>query len=567
MLFSLLMERVRLPMVLGVLLAGAMMGPASPLRGVQIGPLDFGILVVDEPATVSFFALLGSVLILFGIGLEFSVLKLVRMGFTTFLAALIKLGLTYLAGYIIASFMGLGQPAAVLLGFILSFSSTPIIIKILEGHDKLRRPESTFIVAVLIIEDLVAVALLGIMASTGLGNQYEVAMALLKVVVVFALAYAILSEVMKRLLAQVDKSDELLVLFVVGVVLMISYLCAAIGLGFSVGSFLAGSVAAATPQARRIDEMIRPFNALFASFFFFSIGMMVDPAAAAPARPRLVGILLVAVVGKLIASATASYLIGFSGHSAAFAASALLPLGELSLLIGSFAVGQGLLPAGLMGLLALVIIITSILSVFLVGREGVVYNMGKDLTPDLVSRNMSMLRSTSIGVQRVVEENSRYERIIHRLPSIGRHLAISSHDRLELTLKNTFIFMVAAAALLLALWLFAPALAAPSAPMSSAYVLIFLGFFITATLAMVNASSTFRIYIRMLRNSGRTVLEMTTHLAGLVFFVFMAAAAGMASIFLRQPPLLILLLPVALLGSVHLLAIVSHLHRAVRRFF
>lgn len=554
-------------MVLGVLLAGVMMGPASPLRGLQIGPIDLNILVVSEPATVSFFALLGSVLILFGIGLEFSVLKLVRMGFTTFLAALIKLGLTYVAGYVIANFMGLGGPGAVLLGFILSFSSTPIIIKILEGHDKLRRPESTFIVAVLIIEDLVAVALLGIMASTGLGNQYEVAMALLKVVVVFALAYAILSEVMKRLLAYVDRSDELLVLFVVGVVLMISYLCAAIGLGFSVGSFLAGSVAAATPQARRIDEMIRPFNALFASFFFFSIGMMVDPGAAAASLPLLFGILVVAVVGKLIASATAAYLIGFSGTSAAFAGSALLPLGELSLLIGSFAVSQGLLPSGLMGLLGLVIIITSILSVFLVGREGVVYHMGKELTPELVSRNMSMLRSTSIGVQRVVEENSRYERIIHRLPSIGRHLAVSSHERLELTLKNAFLFLVSAAALLLALWLFAPATSTPTSPTSSTYVMIFLGFFITATLAMVNASSTLRIYIRMLRNSGRTALEMTMHLTGVVFFVFIAAAAGMASIFLHQPSILILLLPVVILGAVHVIAIVSHMHRAVRRFF
>ncbi len=127
--------------------------------------------------------------------------------------------------------------------------------------------------------------------------------------------------------------------------------------------------------------------------------------------------------------------------------------------------------------------------------------------------------------------------------------------------------VAAAGALLLALWLFAPAPAAPNAPTSSTYVLIFLGFFITATLAMVNASSTLRIYIRMLRNSGRTALEMTMHLTGVVFFVFIAAASGMASIFLRQPALLILLLPVVLLGSVHLIAIVSHIHRIVRRLF
>ena len=296
--------------------------------------------------------------------------------------------------------------------------------------------------------------------------------------------------------------------------------------------------------------------------------MMVDPAAAIASLPLLVGILLVAVVGKLVASAMAAYLIGFSGHSAAFAASALLPLGELSLLIGSFAVGQGLLPAGMMGLLALVIIITSIFSVVLVAREGAVYNMGKDITPQLVSRQMSMLRSTSIGVQRVVEENSRYERIIHRLPSIGRHIAHSSHDRLHISLKRSFLFAIAAIALLLAIWLFAPApVSSSTSNISGAYTVIFLGFFITATLAIINASSALRIYIGLLRTSGRSGLELVIQFAGLVFFLILAAAVGMASIFFRTPSLFILLIPVVLLGSAHALAIVAQVHRMARRLF
>ncbi|MDE1798281.1 MAG: cation:proton antiporter, partial [Candidatus Micrarchaeota archaeon] len=240
--FGLLMERVRLPMVLGVLLAGALIGPASPLKGLVLGPLDLSALVITQTDLVSFFGLLGSVLILFGIGLEFSILKLRQMGLSTLMAALIKLGVIYAIGYFVTNtLMGLPTTAAMLLGLILSFSSTPIVIKILDGQGKLRRPETEFILAVLIIEDLLAVVILGIMATSGFGDQYAMALAVLKVLVTFGFAYVALSYALKRLLALVEHSDELMVLFVVSALLVISYLCQYIGLGFSVGAFLAGS--------------------------------------------------------------------------------------------------------------------------------------------------------------------------------------------------------------------------------------------------------------------------------------------------------------------------------------
>jgi len=559
MLFSLLMERFRLPMVLGVLIAGALFGPASPLKGVQLGPLDLSNFIVGDTATVASFALLGSVLILFGIGLEFSVLKLLKMGLSVFLAAIIKLGLTYTAGYLVATFMGMNTAAAVLLGFMLSFSSTPIIIKILEGHGKMKRTESTFIIAVLIIEDLVAVALLGIMASTGLSDHYAVAWALFKVAIAFIAAYLALSRIMKWLLDRVATSDELLVLFSVGMVLIVSYFCSAFGLGFSVGSFLAGSAVAATPQAKRVEELIRPFNTLFVSFFFFSIGMMVDMGAAISSLPFLLGLLFVAVVAKMIASASSAYLIGFSGQSAAFAAAALLPAGELALLIGSFAVTQGVLPAGLVGLLALIIVLTSLLSVALVGRESDVYNMGRDVLPSMVVRNMSTLRTTSIGMQRVVSENSKYDRILHKLPHVGAP-AYTSHERLGSAFRNVVVFGFGTLLLLLAWRVLYPT--APLTP-STIYVVLFLGFFLLCALTFVNISSALRIYSRLLRNSGRGNLEVLVHVGGLALFFSFIISIWTGALIFHEQPLLILLLPCLLLGFVHVQNLLQKIRLAV----
>ncbi len=559
LLLGILMERIRLPMVLGVLLAGALMGPQSPLLGIQLGPLDLGALVINSPDTVALFALFGSVLILFGIGLEFSLVKLSRLGFSTFLAALIKLGLTYIIGHVVSRAMGFDTSVSVLLGLMLSFSSTPIIIKILEGQGKLKRVETPFIMAVLIIEDLVAVALLGIMATSGFGDQYAIAVALLKLVITFAIAYFALSKAIRYLLSVVQHSDEFIVLFTVSIVLVISYVCQSLGLGFSVGSFLAGSIVATTPQAKRISDMVRPFNTLFASFFFFSIGMMVDVNSTMTGLPLIFGLLLVAAVGKFISSVASAYLIGLPGSSSVFAASALLPLGELSLLIGSMAVATHLIPAGILGLLASLIVITSILSVLLVSQESKVYHFCKDITPEFVARHMGFLRTTSLGVQRVVEENSRYSRIVNKLLSIGGAGSHSTNERLSISIRRLFVFAFLSGVLFLVLHL-------ASGPwkdlIGGLRSFAFLGFYACATLFVISASSAFGTYLQLLRHSGRGSLHIAINILGSLFFALLAAACVGAALLLGDLNYLMLLVPVVLLGFRHFGEIFVQLRRS-----
>jgi Kef-type K+ transport system membrane component KefB len=555
MLFGLLMERFRLPMVIGVLLAGAFMGPASPLKDVSLGPINLSMLVISDSSMVEFFALLGSVLILFGIGLEFSVIRLAKLGFSVFFAAIIKLGLIYITGYFVSSFMGVGPATAVLLGFVLSFSSTPIITKILDEYGKLKRPESVFIIAVLVLEDLIAVALLGILASANLFDHYVVGWALFKVAVAFVIAYLALSRLMRWLLSLVDRSDELLLLFSVGAVLLVSYASAAFGLGFSVGSFLTGSAVATTQQAKKVEELIRPFNALFVSFFFFSIGLLVDINAAAQAWPFLLGLLLVAVFAKIIASAVSAYLIGFSGRSAAFAAAALLPESELALLIGSFAAAQGIFPTGLIGLLALIIILTSLISVWLVGREGEFYSLGKDMVPLFFLRVVAILRSIFVSVRCVVKDNSRYERILGRLPSLDSQNC-TPHERLYISLRNMIVFAIASA---ISLFVWKTLIENSDFYLSPIFLAVFFGFFISATFSIINASSAISAYSRISRNSGNPGLEALMHFLGSLLFSLLAFAIFLLSLYLQELFLLVLLIPTLIFGFSHLKKLLGRL--------
>src|SRR3989338_3733157 len=169
MLSALIFDRLKLPNILGVLVAGILMGPFSPLAGMSLFGLEFGNVIIAEPSLVSVFAVLGSALILFGIGLEFSAIKLAQLGLFTFLAAAVKIGIVYLAAYGSLAAFGFGAPASALVAVALSFSSTPIIIKLLEASGKIRRTETPFIISILIIEDLLAVFFLGLISKPELG--------------------------------------------------------------------------------------------------------------------------------------------------------------------------------------------------------------------------------------------------------------------------------------------------------------------------------------------------------------------------------------------------------------
>ncbi|MBS3069605.1 cation:proton antiporter [Candidatus Micrarchaeota archaeon] len=444
LLISLLTEKMRLPIVLGLLLAGILVGPASPLKGFQIGPFSLSNVIITEFELVNIFAALGSTLILFGIGLEFSLMRLSQMGLFTLLGGAVKIGLAYSLSYIVVSQLGFAPIAAMYLALILSLSSTPIIAKILEQKDKIRRPEVPFIVTVLVLEDLVAVFALGIISTPGiLGDNYALAVSFFKVVLTFIFAYIILSRIVQFLLSHISKANETLVLATVSIALTISYLSEALGMGFSVGAFLAGSAIATSTQARRIEEAIRPFNLLFASFFFFSIGMLVDVSATFSHIVLIGAIIAIAIGGKFLASAFSAYLSGFSGRSACFAAVALVPLSELSLLIGAKGVSLGILPPNTLGIMATTIVASTIASVALINRENSIYGALVSIVPRFLLENARTLRSTSIKLHRSAQQNMRYNSIIAHLPPIGQvRESLPTNDYLRLLLGNSVFFAV-----------------------------------------------------------------------------------------------------------------------------
>jgi len=546
MLSALIFDRLKLPNILGVLLAGMLMGPFSPLAGLDFFGVHLGDVIIADPSLVAVFAVIGSALILFGIGIEFSAIKLVQLGVFTFLAAAVKIGIVYLAAYASLAALGLAAPAAALVAVALSFSSTPIIIKLLEASGRVRRPEAPFIISILIIEDLLAVFFLGLVSRPAAGiSDYSFMVSLLRVVFTFVFAYAVLSRLISRFLSLVSHSDELLILATVSLVLMIGYLSEGIGLSFSIGAFLAGSTIAGSSESRKIEEKIKPFNSLFASFFFFSIGLAVNAAAVLSNLWLLLLFLIIGVGVRFCSSGISAYFAGFGGRSASFCAAALLPMSELSLLLVAHGAATGIIPQGFLGNFAFAIILSSFASAWLIGKENLIYNGLQSLVPQFFTKNLRVLRSTMLGMRRAVSESSRYYRVVERLPSIAYQTdQLSAREQLVLSSKNAAALALASAACYLAIFL-------SQLPegyfLSSIFVFAFMGFFAASALFLVNIRSTSVSLAKMLlRGSKGSQYAPIAHLFAMLFFAALAVAYYFAYSLAPGSLSLILALPAAL---------------------
>ncbi|MEM4633764.1 MAG: cation:proton antiporter, partial [Candidatus Anstonellaceae archaeon] len=205
MLSAILFDKLRLPNILGALAAGMLVGPYSPLAKANFFGVDFSSIIITEPTLVEVFAIIGAALILFGIGIEFSIIKIAQLGIFTFLAGLIKIGIAYFAGYALLSFFGLPAQSSAIIALALSFSSTPIIIKLLESSGKIRRSEVPFLISVCVIEDLLAVFFLGLIAKPAFHpSEYGFILSLLRVVLTFIFSYLVLSRIVRRFLSLVS---------------------------------------------------------------------------------------------------------------------------------------------------------------------------------------------------------------------------------------------------------------------------------------------------------------------------------------------------------------------------
>jgi CPA2 family monovalent cation:H+ antiporter-2 len=326
---TVLCHLLRQPVVLGYLAAGVLIGPHTQLP-----------LLVRDVHTVEIMAELGVVLLMFSLGLHFSLRNLAAVGATAFVAAAMEILLMLLIGYATGRLFGWGRMDSIFLGAILSISSTTIITKALGDLGMMKEHFATLIFGILVVEDILAIAMIAVLsgiAKTGSLALGEVATTfgglgifLTSVMVVGLLLVPPLLRYVNRF-----KSNEMLLVAALGLCFGVSLLAVKLGYSVALGAFLIGAIVAEARERGKIEALIEPVRDMFSAVFFVAIGMLIEPQMLVKHAVPIAVITAAVVVGKVLTCAFGAFAAGNDLRTSLRVGMGLAQIGEFSFIIAS----------------------------------------------------------------------------------------------------------------------------------------------------------------------------------------------------------------------------------------
>ncbi len=357
---TVLFQRLRLPVVLGYLVAGVLVGPHT------------SVWFVADAHLVETLAELGVILLMFSIGLELSIRGVLGVGVGAIAAAVIEVGLMVVLGSAIGSAFGLDGRASVFIGVIVAISSTTIISRSFDEHPP-PAEQKRRVFGLLVVEDLLAILLLTILtaisrgADAGVGELVTTLGQLLGFLAATIVAGLLLIPRLVRFTVGLGRHETTLVL-AIGVCFGLAILADSAGYPVALGAFLAGALVAEAGANDTIEPLIEPIRDLFTAIFFVSVGMLIDPHAIRDGWLEILVLLVVVVVGKFVTVSLGVFLVGRGIPAAVATGMTMAQIGELSFVAASIGVTAKVLPASWYAVAVAVSAVTTALTPLLVRR-------------------------------------------------------------------------------------------------------------------------------------------------------------------------------------------------------
>jgi len=326
---TLIFKKLKQPVVLGYLIAGFFVGP------------HFGWLPsVKDISSITIWAEIGVIFMLFGLGLEFSFKKLSQVGKSASITASYEILFMLGAGYSVGQILDWSKMDSLFLGGILSISSTTIIVRAFEELNLKGKGFVSLVFGVLIVEDLLAILLLVLLSSVAVTQTLsgaELGFSALRLafflVVWFLLGIYILPVFLRQFKDYL--SDETMLIVSLGLCLMMVIIASKVGFSPALGAFIMGSILAETPKGHRVEQLILPVKNLFSAVFFVSVGMMLDMKVMAEYYPIILLLTVVTIIGKFLSTTVGSIISGRSLKNSVQAGMSLAQIGEFSFIIAT----------------------------------------------------------------------------------------------------------------------------------------------------------------------------------------------------------------------------------------
>lgn len=326
---TLLFKKLKQPLVLGYIIAGFL-----------VGPYFKWLPTIREVDNIRIWAEIGVIFLLFSLGLEFSFKKLLRVGGSASITAVIEVIVMVAIGYGVGRILDWSAMDSLFLGGILSISSTTIIIRAFDELGLKTKHFASLVFGVLIIEDLVAIVLMVLLSTVAVSRQFEgVAMILsiLKlvffIVIWFLLGIFFIPTFLKKIKQLV--SNEMLLIISIALCMVMVLFADTVGFSPALGAFVMGSILAETTKAEKIEHILTPVKDLFGAIFFVSVGMLIDPAILAEYAWPIAILCVATILGKILSTSLGALISGQTLQNSLQAGFSLAQIGEFSFIIAT----------------------------------------------------------------------------------------------------------------------------------------------------------------------------------------------------------------------------------------
>lgn len=333
-----LFHRLRLPTIVGFMITGVVIGP-------------YGLGLISDVHAIELMAEIGVALLLFTIGLEFSIHRIIEMRRLVLLGGGLQVVITVLAATLIAYGRGRSVNQAIFFGFLIALSSTAIVLKTYIDRAEIDAPHGRAGVGILLFQDLSIVPMMlmvPVLSGRDGSSPGRIAMTFATALVAIGVIILATRKLVPFLLQHIVRlrSPEVFIISIVLLCLGTSWLTAQFGLSLALGAFIAGMVLSETEYSHQIIADILPFRDVFNSLFFISIGMLLSVSALGANIGGVLVLVIGLIIGKALIVLITVRFLGYSLRVSTMTGLGLAQIGEFSFVLAKMGVPQGLLPEG-----------------------------------------------------------------------------------------------------------------------------------------------------------------------------------------------------------------------------
>ena len=385
---TLIFKRLKQPLVLGYIVAGFLVSPHMPYTA-----------SVADTDNIHLWADIGVMFLLFSLGLDFSFKKILKMGASPFISAMVIIFSMSMLGVCVGKAFSWSRMDCIFLGGMLAMSSTTIIYKAFDDLGLRQQQFAGLVMSVLILEDILAIVMMVMLSAIASGNNPDSGQMLGSVVkIVFFLvlwlvvgifAIPIFLRRVRRLI-----NNEVLLVVSLGLCCAMAVISTKVGFSSAFGAFIMGSILAETVEAEKIEKLVEPVKNLFGAIFFVSVGMLVDPQIIISYAWPIVTLVLTILIGQALFGSFSFLLAGESLKSAMRCGFSMAQIGEFSFIIASLGLSLGVISDFLYPVVVAVSVITTFLTPYMIRLATPAYNA---LESRLSSRIIRLLNHLSMS--------------------------------------------------------------------------------------------------------------------------------------------------------------------------